>query len=159
MKFDLNRLSSFDRAIVGGALVAFIAGFLPWWGVSSGPFGVSVSGWSAGFTAWAGTLLLTLVGVYLLLLRSEAPLPKAPVGSAVIVAGVAALGLLLVIIRWLTLPDYQGIGVGARYGIFIALIAGVIETAAAVVAMRASGEPMPWASRTPPGAGAGGQPS
>jgi hypothetical protein len=56
MSFDWKRLSTLDRAIAGGAGVAFLAGFLPWWGASVGPFSVSVSGWSAGFTAWAGTL-------------------------------------------------------------------------------------------------------
>jgi hypothetical protein len=73
----------------------------------------------------------------------------------VLVAGVAALGLLLVIIRWVTFPRYHAVGisygVGARYGIYIALIAGIAETAAAVMAMRASGEPVPWAgSGNPP---------
>jgi hypothetical protein len=145
MKFDLKNLSTVDRAIAGGAAVAFIAGFLPWWGVSSGLFGVSVSGWSAGFTAWAGTLLLTLAGVYLVLRRSGVSLPDVGVGPSVLVAGVAALGLLLVIIRWLTLPRYHGIGVGTRYGIWIAIIAGAAEVAAAIVQLRASGEPLPWA--------------
>ena len=71
MKVDLKRLSSLDRAVAGAAAVAFIAGFLPWWGYS-GPlslYSASVDGWSAGFTGWAGTLLLTLAGVYLVLRR------------------------------------------------------------------------------------------
>jgi len=144
VKFDLKRLNTLDRAIIGGALVAFIAGFLPWWGASAGLFDVSVKGWSAGFTAWAGTLLLTLAGVFQLLRRSGMSLPELPFGPSVIAAGVAALGLLLVVIRWLSLPSYNGIGVGTRYGMWVALIAGVVETAAAVVAMRTSGEPLPW---------------
>ena len=144
MKFDLKRLSILDRAIVGGALVVFIAGFLPWWGVSEGIFGVSVSGWSAGFTAWAGTLLLTLAGVFQFLRRSEVSMPELPIGPSIVVAGVSALGLLLVIIRWVTLPSYRGIGVGTKYGLWVALVAGVVETGAAVAAMRASGEPLPW---------------
>jgi hypothetical protein len=147
MKFDLKNLSTLDRAVAGGAGVAFIAGFLPWWGVSNDLFGVSVSGWSAGFTAWAGTLLLTLAGVYLVLRRSGVSLPDLPVGPSVLTAGVAALGLLLVIIRWISLPRYRGIGVGAKYGIFLALIAGIVEVGAAVMQMRASGEPLPWAQQ------------
>jgi hypothetical protein len=71
------------------------------------------------------------------------------VGPSVLVAGVAALGLLLVIIRWVTFPRYHAVGisynVGARYGIYLALLAGVVESAAAVMEMRASGEAMPWA--------------
>jgi hypothetical protein len=154
VSFDLKRLSTLDRAIAGGALVAFIAGFLPWWGYS-GPISVysaSVSGWSAGFTAWAGTLLLTLAGVYLVLRRSGVSMPDLPVGPSVLVAGVAALGLLLIIIRWLTLPSVHGLGgsIGSKYGIWVAILAGIVELGGAVLEMRASGEPLPWAS-TPEG--------
>lgn len=35
-------------------------------------------------------------------------------------------------------------GVGARYGIYVALIAGIAEVTAAVKAMLASGEQIPW---------------
>lgn len=149
MKFDSKRLSRLDWAIVGGAGVAFISGFLPWWGYS-GPlslYSASVSGWSAGFSAWAGTLLLTLAGVYLVLRRSEVSLPSMPVGPSVLLAGIAAVGLLLVVVRWLTLPRVQGGlagSIGAKYGIWLAIIAGAVELAAAVVQLRASGESMPW---------------
>lgn len=149
MKFDLKRLSSLDRAIAGGAAVVFISGFLPWWGYT-GPlplYSVSVSGWSAGFSAWAGTLLLTLAGVYLVLRRSEVSLPSLPAGPAVVVTGLASLGLLLVIIRWLTLPRvHAGLAgsIGARYGIWLAMIAGIVEVAAAVAELRAAGERLPW---------------
>ena len=149
MEFDWKRFNTLDRVIVGGAGVAFIALFLPWYGASVGPFSASVSGWSAGFTAWAGGLLLTAAGVLVVLRRSGTNLSGARVGPSVLVGGVAALGLLLVIIRWLSFPTYHASGVsydvGARYGIYIALIAGIAEVTAAVMAMRASGEPMPWA--------------
>lgn len=149
MKFDLKQLSSLDRAIVGGGAVAFIAGFLPWWGYS-GPlslYSASVNGWSAGFTAWAGTLLLALAGAYLLLRRSQVTLPELPIGPAAVVAGATALGLLLVVIRWLTLPRVHGGlagSIGAKYGIWLAIIAGAVELAAAIAQFRASGEELPW---------------
>jgi hypothetical protein len=149
MRFDWKSMSTLDRVIAGGAAVAFIALFLPWYGVSVGPFSASVSGWSAGFSAWAGGLLLTAAGVLLVLRRSGATLPSLQVGPSALVAGVAALGLLLVIIRWVTFPRYHAVGisygVGARYGIYLALIAGIAEAATAVIEMRASGEQGPWA--------------
>jgi hypothetical protein len=152
MRFDWKQLSTLDRVIAGGAVVAFIASFLPWYGVSVGPFSASVSGWSAGFTAWAGALLLTLAGVLLVVRRSGGTLPSLQVGPSVLVAGIAALGLLLVIIRWATLPRYHfselSYNSGARYGLYIALIAGIAEVAAAVMQMRASGEAMPWTQKT-----------
>jgi hypothetical protein len=65
------------------------------------------------------------------------------IGPSALVAGVAGLGLLLVIIRWVSFPTYHGstglnYNVGARYGIFLALIAGIAEVTAAVMQMRAS---------------------
>jgi hypothetical protein len=149
MQFDWKRFTTLDRAIAGGAAVAFIAAFLPWYGVSVGPFSASVSGWSAGFTAWAGALLLTAAGVLVVLRRSGASLPSmGGIGPALFIAAVAALGLLLVIIRWVSFPRYHASGlsydVGARYGIYLALIAGIVESAAAVMELRASGEQIPW---------------
>jgi hypothetical protein len=143
MRFDWKSLSTLDRAIVGGAAVAFIALFLPWWGVGLVRF--SVDGWSAGFTAWAGGLLLTTAGVLLVLRRSGSTLSFGEAGPSRVIAAVSALGLLLVIIRWASLPRYQGYGVGAKYGLYIALIAGVVQVTASVLQLRASGEQMPWA--------------
>lgn len=148
MSFDASRFTRLDRLIVGGAGLAFISGFLPWWGYS-GPLAVysaSVGGWSAGFTAWAGLLCLTLGGVYLFLQRTRTDLPQLGVGPATAVAGVAALGLLLVVIRWSTLPRVHGGlagSIGSKYGIWIAIVAGAVEVGAAAVEWRASGEPMP----------------
>jgi len=42
VRFDPKRLSTLDRAVAGGAALAFVAGFLPWWGYD-GP----LSGYSA----------------------------------------------------------------------------------------------------------------
>jgi hypothetical protein len=149
MRVDWKKLSTTDRAIVGGAGVVFIAGFLPWWGYS-GPlslYSASVDGWSAGFTAWAGTLLLFLAGVYLLIRVAGVTMPNPGIGPNLLVAAGATLGLLLVIIRWLTLPRvHAGLegSIGARYGIWIAIIGGAVELAGAIMALRASGEALPW---------------
>jgi hypothetical protein len=144
------RLSTTDRWIAVGAAVVFLAGFFPWWGYS-GPahlYGGSISGWSSGFTAWAGIVLLTAAGAFHVARVTDVKVPELPFGPAVAVAGAAALGLLLVVIRWLTLPRvHAGLAgsVGARFGIWIAIIAGAVEVAGAVRALRGSGEPLPWA--------------
>jgi hypothetical protein len=147
MEFDWKRFSTLDRVIIVGAAIAFITLFLPWYGASIGPYSASVSGWSAGFSAWAGGLLLTAAGVLVVLRHSGANVAG---GRIVPIAAAAGLGSLLVIIRWVSFPDYHAAGfsanVGARYGIFIALIAGIAELTAAIMAMRASDEKMPWAA-------------
>jgi hypothetical protein len=146
MRFDWKSLSTLDRVIATCGLVAFISAFLPWYGVSFDGLGVSASGWSAGFAGWAGALLLTVAGVLVLLRRGGASMPSfGNAGPALVVASVAALGLLLIVIRWVSFPRYHGIDVGARYGIYIALIAGLAQVTAAVLELRASGEQMPWA--------------
>jgi hypothetical protein len=137
MQFDWKLLSTLDRAIVASAAVAFVAAFLPWYGASIGPFSASVDGWSAGFSGWAGALLLTAAGVLLVLRRSGATLTTGSVPPAVLIAVVSALGLLLVVIRWVSFPRFHGIDVGARYGIYLALIAGIGQVTATVLEMRA----------------------
>lgn len=152
MEFDPKRFSTLDWVIVAGAVIAFIAAFLPWYGATVGPFDASVSGWSAGFSAWAGALLLTAAGALVALRRSGASMSSVgPVGPSAFVVLIAGLGLLLVIIRWLSFPTYHAANfsanVGARYGIYLALIAGIAEVTAAVMSMRSSGEPVPWAAQ------------
>lgn len=150
MKIDLGRLDRLDRGIVGGAAVVFISGFLPWWGYT-GPaniYNASVKGFSTGFTGWAGILLLFLAGLYLFLRRMDVSLPDLPTGPALAVAAAATVGLLLVVIRWLSLPSvHAGLAgsIGAKWGIWVALLAGIVEVACAVMELRASGEELPWA--------------
>jgi hypothetical protein len=150
MAFDMSKLNSQDKMIVGGGAVAFIAAFLPWYGYS-GPlhlYSTSIMGWSAGFTAWLGTVLLVAAGVSLLLQRTGTSMPKLPVGPAVAVAGGAVVGLALILIRWVSLPRVRaGLAgsVGPKFGIFLAIVAGIVEVVGAVMEFRGSGEALPWA--------------
>lgn len=139
-----ERLSNLELAVVTGASIALIAGFLPWWGEKVGLFGsLSVNGWSAGFTARAGLLLLAVAGL-LVVVRASVSWFATISGPWFLIAAVSAIGLLLVFIRWLSLRRHAGNGLdyGASYGIYVALIAGIVEVAAAVVALRGSSEPL-----------------
>src|SRR5436305_3788096 len=130
MSFDVKKLTLHERMIVGGAAVAFIAAFLPWWGYS-GPlhlYGTSVMGWNAGFTAWLGSVLLTAAAVYCVLRRAAVSMPALPFGPAVTIAGASVIGLALVIIRWLSIPRvHVGLAgsTGPKFGIWVAMIAGI----------------------------------
>lgn len=150
MPFDAKRLSSTDWMIVGGGAVVFISSFLPWWSIDVLGFDESVSGWNAGFTAWAGVVLLALAALYLVLRRSDVSVPELPLTPAVAVAAVAAVGLLLMIVRWLTIPSaprgFPG-DYGADLGLYLALLAGIVEVVGAVLQFRGSGERLPWDKR------------
>jgi len=144
----MRQLNTVDRVIAGAAAVGFITLFLPWYGVTVGQ--VDLTG-GAGVTGWAGVLCLTAAGTLLVLRRSGGSLRSGPnAGPSALVAGLAALGLLFVVVRWITLPrDHANsfnfsYSVGPRYGLYVALLAAVVETAAAVVAFRAAGQQRPW---------------
>ena len=147
-KFDAKRFSRMDWAVVGAAGVSFICLFLPWYGASYGFYSASVSGWSTSY-GWLGGLLIIAAGVYLALLRSEVNLAKMPLTPAVVVLGAAALGTLIVVLRWITLPSGHyglvGYSEGPRVGIYLTIIAGVVQVVAAVGLFRSSGEKLPWA--------------
>jgi hypothetical protein len=113
-----------------------------------GSFSPSVSGWSTSY-GWLGALLIIAAGVYLALLRSEVNLTKMPLTPAVVVLGAAALGTLIVVLRWITMPS-GGVGIagfsyGPRIGIYLTIVAGVVQVVAAVALFRSSGEKLPWA--------------
>ena len=155
-KFDINRYSTQEKVLGGAALVALIALFLPWYGFSAGGFSASVSGWSTNY-GWLGGLLLIAAGVYLVLVRSDVNVSNMPVTPLVIIMGVSMLGTLIVAIRWLTLPSGHGGGFGVSYsygpmvGLYLTLIAGIVESVIAVMLFRASSEKLPWdKASTPP---------
>jgi hypothetical protein len=157
-KFDVKRLSTLDRVLVGASGLALISLFLPWYGVSAGGFSASVSGFSTSY-GWLGALLIVAAGVYLALHRSEVDLSKMPLTPALVVLSTAGLGTLIVVLRWLTLPSgHVGIGkvalysYGPRVGIYVAVIAGVAAVVCAVMMFRTSGEKLPWASKSSPAA-------
>ena len=77
---------------------------------------------------------------------------KVPFTPAVVVLGAATLGALIVVIRWITLPSgHVGVGgvtaysYGPRVGIFLTIIAGLVQVGAAITLFRSSGEKLPWA--------------
>lgn len=150
--FDWNKLTQTDKVISVTALIALIGLFLPWYGFSSPLYSASVSGFSTGY-GWLGALLIVAAGVYLVLLRSGSNMPKTSYGPGVLVLGASALGALIVIIRWLTVPkgSYSGLSsftYGPRIGMYIVLIAGVVQAFFALRLFRSTGEAVPWANKS-----------
>jgi len=151
--FDASKLSKLDWGVAGAGIVAFFSLFFAWEGYSSTYGSVSASGWDTSY-GWLGALLILASGVYLVLQRSQVNLPKMPVGSAVLLLGAATLGTLIIALRWATLPRGHGgvaVGVvsysysyGPRFGMILALLAGIVQVGCAFALFRASGEALPW---------------
>jgi hypothetical protein len=149
-KFDWKSLSTRDQVAIGASAVALIALFLPWYGVSADGFSASVTGWSTSY-GWLGALLIIAAGGLLVAHRAGADTSRLRLTPAVLVLATSALGTLIVLIRWLTLPSghygIAGVSVasyGPSIGIILTIIAGLIETAIAVMMFRSSGEELPW---------------
>lgn len=152
MALDRKQLSGLDWGVLVSGAVAFIALFLPWYGVSVAGFSASVSGWSTSY-GWLGGLLIFGGAVWFFLWKYGVALPNDTASPLVVTVGASALGLLLVVIRWASLPRGGGgvlgrsFNYGPRAGIWIALIVGIVEVACAGILLARSGERLPWKAK------------
>ncbi len=145
MRIDWKKLDQLDRVVAVTSVVALISMFLPWYGASILGFSSSVSGFGSGY-GWIGALLIVAAGLYLVMLRSGSSMPKTNMGPGVIVLGLSGFGAFLVVIRWLALPSGGG-GVsgeaysyGPRIGIYLTLIAGIVQAVISFRLFKRSGE-------------------
>jgi hypothetical protein len=151
--FDWKKLSTGDRVISITALVALIALFLPWETVHADGFSASRDGWGTGF-GWLGALLVIAAGAYIVALRSGSNMPKTNYGPGVIVLGASVIGAVLIVLRWITLPrghygNFAGsVSWGAGIGLYLCLIAAVVQAVYAVRMFQSSGETLPWAAKS-----------
>jgi hypothetical protein len=146
----LQKLSRLEWGVVGAGAIALISLFLPWYGASVLGYSSSVSGFGTSY-GWLGGLLIVAAGVVLFLRRgSQVDMSKLPAGPAVIVLAASALGTLIVVIRWATLPSGSGgfggvtYSYGPRVGLIITLVMGIVQVVCGFMLFRASGEPLPW---------------
>ncbi len=147
-----RNVNTSDVGIVGGGAVLLISSFLPWYGASGGGFSASVSGWSAGFTAWFSILLgIAVAGAVAARVFGDVRLPAAGgAGPALILTGVATFAVLLILLRLLTLPSgggFTGFSYGPRIGLFLGLIGAAVEAVFGFLSFRTSGETLPGGRR------------
>ncbi|WP_322752156.1 hypothetical protein [Frankia sp. Cas3] len=152
-----------DVGIMGAGVAVFVSSFLPWYGASFGGYRASVSGWNSGFIAWFPILLcLAVAGVVAAATFGNVRLPTVgPVGPSLAFVLGTGVAVLLILLRWITLPDAGSslfaaqIKSGPEVGLFLGLIGAAVMTGFAVLRLLASGEPIP--GRGPRSAGGYGQ--
>jgi len=147
--FDLKQIHRNDQGIIGAGALAFIASFLPFYGVSFSFGGVHESESVNAWHSWGIIGLLFVFAAAIIVAArvfGNANLPKLPVGISVLVLGLAGLGTLLLILRGITYPSASGVGgsVGVKWGGIVLFVFGAAETAFAFMAFRASGEKIGW---------------
>ena len=127
----MPKLTRREQVIGWASLGVLIAVFLPWERVDTTRT-IHLDGWTTGISGWGGALLLAAAGEYLVVSRLKYRVWASPFGDSRLAAGVAAIGLGLVIYRWATLPTFPSVDSGSSYGLWLAVAAGVVQTVATI---------------------------
>src|SRR5437764_1814220 len=120
MKNKLAAARGADRMILIAGLVFLIVSFLPWIGI--GP--LSASGWSSGGLAVLAILLALLALAFAVVRALGVDMDLGTVEDGLIYVVLGGGALLFSLLRLITLPRLFG----ARYGLYVALIAGAFLT-------------------------------
>lgn len=154
MAVDMNSINKTDvGALIAGAL-AFVLSLIPL--IRSIDYGVDIPGLGDGdgINAWHGygsfAILLLMVATALMAVRVLAPaaVSSVPVSLALVAAGIAGLGTLLVILYVFSyggddsgLLAATGIEIGPGIVGFLLILAALALTALCALAFKESGEP------------------
>jgi hypothetical protein len=162
--------NSHNLPIVGCGVLGLIFSFLPWYGYryhnpyTGQAWSSSVNAWHAGAAAWVPIVLMVLVGVLAAahMLGGGRAAGLGSLSASTALAVLSAVSLLLIIVRWITLPHvnyyldgYHVWSSGARYGLIIGLVASIVMTVLTLRRLRASGQPAAGARYEPDAAMAG----
>jgi hypothetical protein len=122
--FDLTKLSTADKILLGGSLLMFIDTFLPWQRVCLGILGIcpSANAWG-GNGSFAGVLLglftIALLIGEIMVVGGVAMPPNIPVST--VMGGVTLGTVLFALIKFLIV-----IGKSGSYGAWIGLILAIV---------------------------------
>jgi hypothetical protein len=156
---SLSSLSRNDQIFLGAGVLTFIFSFIDFAHVKVTGFAGSAGSISAwhGIGTLAGLLILIAIVVAALTAFAPSALEQLPVSGRLIAVGGAALGFVFFIIRWLTLPSQSFGGFHAGFhlawGGYVTLILNIAMIAVGFLALKETGESMPWENRgtaTPP---------
>ncbi|SDI78675.1 hypothetical protein SAMN05192558_11264 [Actinokineospora alba] len=158
-----GRFSPLEWVGILAGLGALVISFFPWQRVTGQfadmveqiGFRTTSTAWSSGPVAWLAVLALFLAAALLLARAFGVRLP----GGSVVWLLLAVTAVVLVIIRWVTLPDLdparlallnlkpEDVETNAGPGLFLCLGIAIVSMAAAVARIRTAGRP---AARTAP---------
>jgi hypothetical protein len=146
-----KNLQPFEQGVLVSGVLAFIVSFFPWYGYSFKGVKIgntSIGGGSYTISAWHSysTLALLLVfaatAVVAVAILSPGVLSGLPIGARWLAAGLSVLGLLLELLRLLTL--HHGDGLGIKWGGYLLALVMIANAACTVVTALTSGEDVPW---------------
>jgi hypothetical protein len=152
--FDPARVSKAEWIGLGAGLIAFIASFLPWFSLSAGILGsISANAWSLGFLAWFPVLLMVAAAGVILAQQLGVTVPAVKPSWPLILLGVAALSLILILLRWITMSaetdglEFTGVSYGAGFGLYVGLVAALLLGLSQYMVFRATGQSLADATK------------
>ena len=126
-----------DLVVIGAGVLVFIVGFLDFFS----EHGYGANGYEVGFLSSAGIALAVLAAafaaarVFLGMTFSAG----SPVGPAVLIAAISALGALLLVLKLIV--GYHSVDRAA--GLYIATIVAIVQAVFAFLSIATSGEKLP----------------
>jgi hypothetical protein len=128
---DLRRLrvGEWLAAVSGVALLASL--FVPWYGSLAGA--ATASGWESLSAIDVLLALVAASGVLLAIVTATQPVPAVPIAVSALVSIAGLVGVLLVLLRTIDLPDWAG---GREWGLWLGLASAIGIIAGAMLAMR-----------------------
>lgn len=158
-----RRLSKRDLTVIACGALVLVASFLPWETATSDGGGVvytgSASAWNAGFAAWFGSLLCAAAAAAAVARHLGHLSAVRGIGPNLAVCGLAVAGLVLLVLRLLTLPhsgsygplgSAGGYGYGPGLGAFAGVALAAVQAIIALLNVRAAGEKIPSFSAPAP---------
>jgi hypothetical protein len=152
---SLSTIGRDDLIFLIAGLLAFIFSFIDFAHLSISNVG-TISG--SSITAWHGTgalaavLVLLSIGLSAYNVFSPGALDDMPLAPRVIAEGLAALGLLFFLIRWITLPGGtlfgQHYGYVLAWGGYVMLVLIIVQLVFGFLAIRSAGDSFSWQPAT-----------
>jgi hypothetical protein len=141
---QLNKLTTGDKVLSGGALAVVIGMFLPWFKASAGPYSDSVNGFHYFLQGTVPFLFILALVAFIAVIRfsPDTKLPDNPVGwskTVVIVAGIAGFLILTRIISVDSQKEASALGITVDRGIglYLAFLGAIAVVVGAVMKLMA----------------------
>jgi hypothetical protein len=151
-----RRLSKRDLIVITCGALVLVASFLPWETATSDGAGVVYTGsapaWNAGFATWSGSLLCAAAAAAAAARHLGHLSAVRGIGPNLAACALAVAGLVLLVLRLLTLPhsgsygppgSVGSYGYGPGFGAFAGTALAAVQAIAAVLNVRAAGEKIP----------------
>lgn len=142
----MDKLSTGNKVLVGGAIVLLISMILPWFSMSVGGFSTDESGFGVGGMAFVAWLLCTAAAVMVVLRKLEMvqmPATMGPLTPSQLELVLAAVGCLFVLLQLLV--GYHSWD--RSLGIFLAVLASGATVAGGYLEVTADKSGLPFVSK------------